>query len=151
MNRRALVLLLGGALTAPHSLGAQQKAMPVIGFLSALSGGFFASGPTAAFRQALNEAGYAEGRNVVFEFRSADGHYDQLPGLAADLAHRPMAVIVLRDGAEASPDDLRQHLSAHFAKWQLPERVEFIDEIPRTATGKFKKTALREQFVRTPV
>ena len=64
---------------------------------------------------------------------------------------RPMAVIVLKPGAEASPDDLRQHLSSHFAKWQLPERVEFIDEIPRTATGKFKKTALREQFVKTPV
>jgi fatty-acyl-CoA synthase len=64
---------------------------------------------------------------------------------------RPMAVVVLKEGAEASPDDLRQHLSSHFAKWQLPERVEFIDEIPRTATGKFKKTALREQFVKTPV
>ena len=64
---------------------------------------------------------------------------------------RPMAVVVLKDGAEATPDDLRQHLSSNFAKWQLPERVEFIDEIPRTATGKFKKTALREQFVKTPV
>ncbi len=64
---------------------------------------------------------------------------------------RPMAVVVLRDGVEATADDLRQHLSGHFAKWQLPERVEFIDEIPRTATGKFKKTALREQFVKTPV
>jgi fatty-acyl-CoA synthase len=64
---------------------------------------------------------------------------------------RPMAVVVLKAGAEASPDDLRRHLSSHFAKWQLPERVEFIDEIPRTATGKFKKTALREQFVKTPV
>jgi fatty-acyl-CoA synthase len=64
---------------------------------------------------------------------------------------RPMAVVVLRDGAEASPDDLRQHLSGQFAKWQLPERVEYIDEIPRTATGKFKKTALREQFVKTAV
>jgi fatty-acyl-CoA synthase len=64
---------------------------------------------------------------------------------------RPMAVVVLKPGGEASPDDLRQHLSSHFAKWQLPERVEFIDEIPRTATGKFKKTALREQFVKTPV
>jgi fatty-acyl-CoA synthase len=64
---------------------------------------------------------------------------------------RPMAVVVLKDGAEASPDDLRQHLSSNFAKWQLPERVEFIDEIPRTATGKFKKTTLREQFVKTAV
>jgi fatty-acyl-CoA synthase len=64
---------------------------------------------------------------------------------------RPMAVVVLKDGAEAGPDDLREHLSSQFANWQLPERVEFIDEIPRTATGKFKKTALREQFVKTPV
>jgi fatty-acyl-CoA synthase len=64
---------------------------------------------------------------------------------------RPMAIVVLKDGAEASPDDLRQHLSGHFAKWQLPERVEYIDEIPRTATGKFKKTALREQFVKSAV
>ncbi|HUA46182.1 MAG TPA: long-chain fatty acid--CoA ligase [Solirubrobacteraceae bacterium] len=64
---------------------------------------------------------------------------------------RPMAVVVLKQGVEVSPDDLRQHLSSHFAKWQLPERVEYIDEIPRTATGKFKKTALREQFVKSAV
>jgi fatty-acyl-CoA synthase len=64
---------------------------------------------------------------------------------------RPLAVVVLKQGKEASPDDLRNHLSGTFAKWQLPERVEYIDEIPRTATGKFKKTALREQFVKTPV
>ena len=64
---------------------------------------------------------------------------------------RPMAVVVVKDDAEATADDLREHLSSHFAKWQLPERVEFIDEIPRTATGKFKKTALREQFVKAAV
>ena len=64
---------------------------------------------------------------------------------------RPMAVIVLKDGAEASPTTSASTSPRHFAKWQLPERVEFIDEIPRTATGKFKKTALREQFVKTPV
>jgi fatty-acyl-CoA synthase len=64
---------------------------------------------------------------------------------------RPMAVVVLQDGADATAEDVREHLSRGFAKWQLPERVEFIEEIPRTATGKFKKTALREQFVKTPV
>jgi fatty-acyl-CoA synthase len=64
---------------------------------------------------------------------------------------RPMAIVVLKDGTEATPDELREHLSSNFAKWQLPERVEFIDEIPRTATGKFKKTALREQYVKTAV
>ena len=64
---------------------------------------------------------------------------------------RPMAVVVLKGGQEATPDELREHLSGNFAKWQLPERVEYMDEIPRTATGKFKKTALREQFVNTTV
>jgi fatty-acyl-CoA synthase len=64
---------------------------------------------------------------------------------------RPLAVIVLRDGSEASPDELREHLAEHFAKWQLPERFEFMDEIPRTATGKFKKTELRERLVQAPV
>ncbi len=60
---------------------------------------------------------------------------------------RPLAAVVLGEGQEATPDQLREHLGQEFAKWQLPERFEFIDEIPRTATGKFKKTELREQFV----
>ncbi len=64
---------------------------------------------------------------------------------------RPLAVVVLRDGEEAGPDELREHLGREFAKWQLPERFEFIDELPRTATGKFKKTDLRERFVETAV
>jgi fatty-acyl-CoA synthase len=60
---------------------------------------------------------------------------------------RPLAAVVLREGQQVGPDELREHLAQKYAKWQLPERVEFVDEIPRTATGKFKKTALREQFV----
>jgi fatty-acyl-CoA synthase len=64
---------------------------------------------------------------------------------------RPLAVVVLHEGKEATPDELRQHLSQDFAKWQLPERVEFVEAIPRTATGKFKKTDLREQFVPSSV
>ncbi len=64
---------------------------------------------------------------------------------------RPMAVVVLNDGAQAESDELRDHLSKKFAKWQVPDRFEFVEEIPRTATGKFKKTALREQFVKTAV
>jgi fatty-acyl-CoA synthase len=60
---------------------------------------------------------------------------------------RPLAAVVLRDGMETSPEELREHLSSDFAKWQLPDRIEFIGAIPRTATGKFKKTALRERFV----
>jgi fatty-acyl-CoA synthase len=60
---------------------------------------------------------------------------------------RPLAVVVLREGEDVEPEALREHLAAHFARWQVPERIEFIDAIPRTATGKFRKTALREQFV----
>ena len=60
---------------------------------------------------------------------------------------RPLAAVVLRDGMQASPEELRAHLGTEFAKWQLPDRIEFIEAIPRTATGKFKKTALRERFV----
>jgi fatty-acyl-CoA synthase len=64
---------------------------------------------------------------------------------------RPMAVVVVKDGEEATPDELREHLATEFAKWQLPERFEFIDALPRTATGKFKKTDLRERYVKTAV
>jgi fatty-acyl-CoA synthase len=60
---------------------------------------------------------------------------------------RPLAAVVLRDGMQASPEELRAHLGSDFAKWQLPDRIEFIEAIPRTATGKFKKTELRERFV----
>ncbi|MGI8714492.1 MAG: long-chain fatty acid--CoA ligase [Solirubrobacteraceae bacterium] len=64
---------------------------------------------------------------------------------------RPLAVVVAREGRELEPDQLREHLSQVYAKWQIPDRFEFIDEIPRTATGKFKKTTLRERFVEQKV
>jgi fatty-acyl-CoA synthase len=64
---------------------------------------------------------------------------------------RPLAAVVLREGEQASPEELREHLSRDFAKWQLPERIEFLDALPRTATGKFKKTDLRERFVKAAV
>ena len=63
---------------------------------------------------------------------------------------RPLGVIVLREGQAATPDELRDFLSTQFAKWWLPESFEFVDEIPKTAVGKFRKTALRDQFAKTP-
>ena len=59
---------------------------------------------------------------------------------------RPLAVVVLKAGEQVSPEELRQHLAPDFAKWWLPDRIEFVDAIPRTSTGKFLKTALRERF-----
>ncbi|WP_430334876.1 long-chain fatty acid--CoA ligase [Rhodococcus sp. ACT016] len=59
---------------------------------------------------------------------------------------RPLAVLALRDGVTVDPEQLREHLAREFARWQIPERFEFVSTIPRTATGKFKKIALRDQF-----
>jgi fatty-acyl-CoA synthase len=59
---------------------------------------------------------------------------------------RPLAAVVLKEGAATTGDELRDFLAPNFAKWWLPERFEFIDEIPKTSVGKFRKTALREQF-----
>jgi fatty-acyl-CoA synthase len=63
---------------------------------------------------------------------------------------RPLAVVVLKDGATATADELSAFLAPQFAKWWLPDRIEFVAEIPKTAVGKFKKTALREQFAEQP-
>jgi fatty-acyl-CoA synthase len=64
---------------------------------------------------------------------------------------RPLAVVALKEGQSATPDELREFLAPQFAKWWLPDRFEFVSEIPKTGVGKFRKTALREQFAKTPV
>src|SRR5262249_33370383 len=63
---------------------------------------------------------------------------------------RPLAAVVLKEGAPAPPDELREFLAPRFAKWWLPERFEFVDEIPKTSVGKFRKLALRERFAAEP-
>ncbi len=90
MNRRAMILLLGGSAVWPLGLSAQQKTMAVVGYLSS---GNAASGPNSAFYQGLSETGYVEGQNLAIEHRWAEGRYDRLPALAADLVGRQVAVI----------------------------------------------------------
>ena len=89
MNRRDLIILLGSmAIAWPPFARAQQKAMPVVGFLVSNP----SAGPNApyipAFREGLRETGYVEGNNVAFEFRRAEGRYDQLPALAVSSRER---------------------------------------------------------------
>jgi putative ABC transport system substrate-binding protein len=101
MRRRELMLLLAGSMAAPQDLCAQQKAIPVIGFLGAGSPGALAP-LVAAFHQGLSETGYVEGQNVAIEYRWAEDHYDRLPELAADLVGRKVDVIVATGGTPSA-------------------------------------------------
>jgi putative ABC transport system substrate-binding protein len=98
MRRREFITLIAGsAFASPVIARAQQKTIPVIGFLSSASPGPFASF-VAAFRQGLRETGYVEGQNVAIEYRWAEGRYDRLPDLVADLVHSRVDVIATSGG-----------------------------------------------------
>ena len=124
MRRREFIALLGGAAAAwPLAARAQQPAMPVIGFLDGQS---FDLHLMTAFRQALKDAGYIEGRNVAIYFRSADGQTDRLVTLAGDIIGRRVAVIVTTGGGAAA-------LAAYAATTTIP--IVFVNGVDPVSSG----------------
>src|SRR5262245_21420154 len=101
LRRREFITLLGGAAALPVAARAQQQGVPVIGFLSSRTPREAAS-DLAAFRRGLGQTGYFEGKNIAMEYRSAEGQYDRLPALAAELVARQVAVIAVSGGEPAA-------------------------------------------------
>ena len=103
MRRREFLKVIGGVAAVPWPLivRAQQPATPVVGFLSSLSS-LELTFVMPAFHQGLNEAGFVEGRNIAIDYRWAEGHYERLPALAADLVRRKVAVIAAISGTPAA-------------------------------------------------
>ena len=101
MKRREFFKLAGGAVAWPLTAHAQQPQMPVIGFMHGASAEAFPD-QLKAFRQGLKESGFVEGQNVAIEYRWADGQFNRLPAMAADLASRKVAVIVAVGGTSSN-------------------------------------------------
>jgi putative tryptophan/tyrosine transport system substrate-binding protein len=98
MQRREFIMLLGSAATWPLAADAQPRTTPMVGYLSGGAPGPPFTAFLAAFRQGLGQMGYVEGQNIAIEYRWAEGHYDRLPALAADLVDRKVDLIVASGG-----------------------------------------------------
>jgi len=133
MRRREFIALLAGAAASPPlAVRAQQPTMPVIGFLSSRSPGESA-GVVAGFRQGLSEAGFAEGQNALVAFRWAEGHYDRLPALAAELVGLRVAVLFTAGGPPAAfaAKAATQTIPIIFSAAMDPERIGLVTSLNR--------------------
>jgi putative tryptophan/tyrosine transport system substrate-binding protein len=155
MRRREFIRLLGGAATWPVAARAQQPAMPMVGILSSGSVSAFVD-LLGAFRQGLKESGYVEGQNVAIESRWAEGHFERLPELAAELVQRRAAVIVTTGGSSNLAAKAASSMVPHvFLSQDDPVKLGLVMSFNRpggNATGMSLLTsalvAKRLEFVR---